>query len=89
MFELSYNQAATIQRAQMVYYRNLIGRKGVKAIKAKTGYPDFDPDKQVNAGIINELVPRGGDFEQLINYRGQKSCPDAGSWHDAIRKGFF
>lgn len=88
MFTMTYNEALTIQRAQMVYYRNLIGRAGVKAIRGKTFYPvDINPDEQMPISKINNLVPRGGSFENLINYHGQKSCPNNSAWHNAIRRG--
>jgi len=86
---MTYNEAMTIQRSQMSYYRNLIGRAGIKAIKARTICPiDINPNELMKVSDINGLVPRGGNFEQYINYHGQKSCPNNSAWHNAIRKGF-
>jgi len=90
MFEMTFNEALTIQRAQMVYYRQSIGRKGVKAIMAKTIYPvDIQPDKLMNISDINELVPRGGSFEDLFFYRPSEYDHSNMAWHDAIRRGLF
>ena len=88
MFKMTYNEAMIIQRAQMVYYRNLIGRSGVKAIKEKTICPsNINPNELMNVSDINALVPRGGAFESLIKYHGQQGCPNNSAWHDAIRRG--
>ena len=89
MFTMTYNEAMIVQRSQMVYYRNLIGREGVKTIRKNIKCPaDINPNEKLNVSYINELVPRGGEFEYLINYHGQKSCPNSSAWHDAIRRGF-
>ncbi len=91
MFFMSYNEAMIVQRSQMIFYRNLIGRPGIKAIKSETKScpKDLNPDDQIKVSEINELVPRGGSFERYINRHGQYVCKDRSSWHDAIRKGFF
>lgn len=89
-FYMTYNHAMVIQRAQLVYYRNLIGRAGIKAIRKKTICPpDINPNMPMFTGDINALVPRGGSIENLVNYHGQKSCPNSSAWHDAIRRGLF
>jgi len=90
MFEMTFNEALTIQRAQMAYYRQSIGRKGVKVIMANTIYPvDIQPDKLMTISDINGLVPRGGSFEVLLSYRPTEYDTNKHAWHDAIRKGFF
>ncbi len=91
MFYMSYNEAMIIQRSQMVFYRNLIGRPGIKAIKAETKScpKNLNPDEQIKVREINGLVPRGGSFERYKNFHGQSVCENSLSWHDAIRKGFF
>ena len=89
MIKMTFNEALRIQRAQMAYYRQSIGRKGVKAIKAKTIYPvDIRPDEPMDVIDINKLVPRGGAFESLLFYRPKEYCPVKHAWHDAIRRGF-
>ena len=88
--KMTFNEALLIQKAQMVYYRQSIGRKGVKAIIAKTIYPsNINPNKKIPVREINELVPRGGSFESLFtkNRFKFKHCKDASAWHDAIRRG--
>jgi hypothetical protein len=87
MFEMTYNQAKTIQDAQLVYYRQSIGRAGVKKIRSATFCPsDLDPNKMERVSFINTLVPRGGAFEHLETYR-PKNTNDAYDWHNAIRNG--
>jgi hypothetical protein len=88
MFEMTYNEAARIQRAQMVWYRQAIGRKGVQAIKrATTCPPDLNPDEPISIFRINELVPRGGSFESLLTNRHPAADPTTMAWHDAITRG--
>ena len=89
MFMMTYNQAMTIQRAQMVWYRQSIGRAGIKAIQAQTKCPvDIKPDEPMTVAEINGLVPRGGSFETYIKpYRGFEIDQNRGAWHDAIRRG--
>ena len=87
---MTFNEALLIQRAQMAYYRNSIGRKGCKKIIADTIYPiDIEPDKSMFIGDINGLVPRGGSFESLIFYRPKEYDTTKAAWHDAIRKGLI
>ena len=89
-FEMTYNEAMIIQRAQMVYYRNQIGRLGIKIIRSRTKCPlDINPNKLMSVSDINALVPRGGSFESLIKVKGRRSCPNHLHWHNAIRRGFF
>jgi len=88
---MTYNEAMLIQRAQMCFYRQRIGRKGIKAIKAKTICPaDINPNQKIQVWKINELVPRGADFEHYYTpnrfniEHDNNNC----AWHDAIRRGF-
>lgn len=70
MFIMTYNQAMLIQRAQLAYYRQIIGRQGVKQIRAMTICPlDINPNELLPVRIINQYVPRGGDFEALPTYK--------------------
>lgn len=90
MFAMTFNEALQIQRAQMAYYRQSIGRKGVKWIISHTIYPEnIEPDKPMFIGDINALVPRGGCFENLLFYRPKQYDENRHAWHDAIRKGLF
>ena len=89
MIKMTYNKAMKIQRAQLVYYRQLIGRKGIKAIKAKTKpYPqDMNPNKLFSVIEINKLVPRGGSIENLIIPGNITTDENQMAWHAAIKKG--
>ena len=88
-FTMTFNEALRIQHAQMVYYRQSIGRKGVKAIRAKTIFPaDIQPNKLMPVIEINRLVPRGGDFENLFFYIPSEYDKTTSAWHDAIRREF-
>ena len=90
MITMTFNEALNIQRAQLVYYRQSIGRKGVKSIMSRTKYPvDLQPDVPMPVRIINELVPRGADFEALLFHRPSEYCPVKHALHDAIRRGLF
>ncbi len=88
-FELSYTEAMVIQRAQMVYYRQLIGRSGCKTIRANTSPcpADTHPDKPISVIEINELVPRGCNFEYLIRSYPKDRDQTTSAWHSAIRRG--
>ena len=89
MLKMTYNEAMVIQRAQMAYYRQNIGRAGVKAIhKATTCPEDLNPNELLDVSYINELVPRGGSFENLSKRFGPND-PTNSAWHDAIRRGLF
>lgn len=91
MFTMTYNEAMLIQRAQMCYNRQRIGRKGIKAIKAKTICPsDINPNEQMSVIEINKLVPRGGSFEayftdNMYNFEHDRNNL---AWHEAIKRGF-
>lgn len=88
MFTMTYSEAMVIQRAQLVYYRQLIGREGIKTIKARTICPDdINPNIRMPVSKINTLVPRGGSIEYLIKRPFVKSDPLSSAWHDAIRRG--
>ena len=89
--KMTFNEALTIQRAQMAYYRQRIGRKGIKAIRKATIFPnDIEPDKPMFIGDINGLVPRGGCFERYIRlYRQISIDPTNLALHDAIRRGLL
>lgn len=89
-FTLSYQEAMKIQRAQMAWYRQRIGRKGIKWIKKMTMKcpAHYHPCQPLDIGIINVLVPRGGDFEYLFHMSkfNQDTDPLNASVHDAIRR---
>jgi len=88
MFTMTFNEALRIQYAQMVFYRQSIGRKGIKAIKARTIYPvDIEPDVPMKVSEINKLVPRGCEFEYLTSYRPSEYDATSYDWHNAIRRG--
>jgi hypothetical protein len=88
--KLSYNKALLIQRAQIVYYRQSIGRQGVKKIRANTHCPeDLNPNIPICVSEINKLVPRGGDFERLLRHRPSEYDHLALYYHNAIKKGFM
>lgn len=89
MFTMTYNEAMLIQRAQMVWYRQAIGRKGIKAIRARTLPCPGNPDKPMSICDINALVPRGGCFETYITHIPWTRDPTTLAWHDAIRRGLF
>ena len=97
-YDLSYNEARRIQRAQLAYYRQYLGRKGTLIIQRKTKPcpPGIHPDIPISIFKINELIPRGGDIENVVNYmvrvRGgllAQIDQTNSAWHDAIRKGLF
>lgn len=88
MFMLSPNEALRIQYAQIAYYRQSVGRSGIKAIRKATTLPNSHPDKPIKIHVINEHIPRGGDFERYIkNLRGYDETRLA--WHNAIQRGLF
>lgn len=89
MFKMTYNKAMVIQRAQMAFYRQAIGRSGCKAIRQATTCPsDLNPNELMFVIDINKLVPRGRNFEALIRRRGPDD-PTNYDWHNAIRRGLF
>ena len=65
-FTMTPNEALTIQRAHIVWYRQMIGRAGLKAIRKRTTLPNVNPDVPVPVSVINEHIPRGGSFERYI-----------------------
>lgn len=86
--KMTYNEAINIQQAQAVYYRQLIGRKGMKEIRKRTFCPvDLNPNEPIFTGDINKIVPRGGSFEALICKRPILYDPYKNAWHNAIRCG--
>ena len=89
MFTMTYNEAMTIQRAQMVWYRQAIGRKGIKAIRARTRPCPGNPDEPMRVSDINALVPRGGSFETYICRIPWTRDETTLAWHDAIRRGLL
>jgi hypothetical protein len=86
--KMTYNEAMNIQQAQAVYYRQSIGRAGIKAIKARTFCPaDLNPNEPIFIGTINGLVPRGGCFETYIRHIPVEYDGTKHAWHDAMRAG--
>ena len=83
--KMTYRQALEIQQRQAVWYRQRIGRKGLKAIRAKTKpCPiDMSPDTLVPVSKINGLIPRGIDFEQYIINTGPTD-PLTYNWYQAM-----
>ena len=90
-YKMTINEALTIQRAQLAWYRQAIGRAGVKAIRARTKLPNINPDKPMFIGDVNKYIPRGGSFEPDIRQKAFRSIRDheALSWHDGIRRGII
>jgi len=86
MFEMTYNEAMTIQHAQMMYYRHRIGLKGIKAIRQATKPCPGNPDAMQPVSEINQLIPRGGRFESLPRNLATPSHNNL-AVHDAIRRG--
>ena len=94
MIKLSYNEALRIQRSQLAWYRRSIGLKGLRTIRkwTKPCLADIHPDDPISIFRINELIPRGGEIEQLIRLpRYGKRCEDVTTMalSDAIRKGML
>jgi len=71
---MTYNEALRIQRAQLYFYRKHIGRWGIRVIRHNTSPcpKGIHPEEPISVIDINELVPRGGAFEKLINYLGPR-----------------
>ena len=86
---MTLNRALLIQRAQLLYYRQRIGRQGVKLIRSRTVLPlDLDPNCPTLVGVINGFVPRGGSIEALCDYDKRIFIdPDTIHWHNALLKG--
>ena len=89
MIKLSVNEALNIQRAQLVWYRQAIGRRGVEAIMAKTRLPNINPDEPVSIFIINDHIPRGGSIEGLRMTAPKTYDPTRMGWYNAIRRGLL
>jgi len=88
MFKMSYQEAIKIQTAQIAYYRQSLGRKGILKIRHNTKPcpTNIHPEEPVSVTTINELVPRGGSFESLIRHRPIEYDNLSTSWHSAIRR---
>jgi len=85
---MTINHALRIQRAQMVWYRQSIGRAGVKAIRAATTLPNINADLPVPVFTVNKYIPRGGAFEKYLDdTRRPSQDPNTDAWHDAIMRG--
>ena len=64
---MTIREAILIQNAQLAYYRQSIGRKGIKLIRRSTSIPDdISLDIPIDISIINEMIPRGGAIEYYI-----------------------
>ncbi len=87
MFEMTYNEAMEIQKAQMAYYRQRIGRVGIKAIKSATKPCPGNPNEKMSVIEINRLVPRGGNFEKYIKHRNFEINETGYHLHNAMRNG--
>ena len=84
-FTVSPNEALRIQRAQMCWYRPLIGRRGIKAIRGRTTLPNSHPDVPISIDIINDHIPRGGSFEGYLGMgNGGRNGGDELAWYDAV-----
>jgi len=90
-FELSYTEAMTIQRSQIAFYRQSIGRRGIKKIRSLTKPcpPDIHPDTPQSIFKINDLIPRGSDIEALFRHMPAQQDPTKIAWHEAINRGLF
>ena len=83
MVKMTYRQAIQIQERQMVWYRQAIGRRGIKAIRQRTIPCPGDPDNPVHVTAINSLVPRGAEFEKYIRNIGKRD-PLTYYWYKAM-----
>lgn len=70
-FDMSYNDAICIQRAQLAYYRNQLGYYGTRMVKnaTKPCPAKYHPNDAISIFEINNLVPRGGDIEGVVRIR--------------------
>lgn len=93
VFDISYSKALRIQRAQIAWYRQVVGRKGVKQIMKNTKPcpAGIHPDEPISIFLINNLVPRGGAFEHLFGCKKFKteSDPTNLAVHEAIMRGLM
>ena len=74
MYKMTYTDALRRQKIQIDhYYRDGNGpltKAGIDELAAKTKPCPFGPDEMVDVGIINGLVPRGGDIEKIMGIDG-------------------
>ena len=82
--KMTYRQALEIQERQLVWYRQAIGRQGVKAIRRQTKPCPGSPDEPMDVVDINRLVPRGGSFEKHINKKVYNKDILTFSWYKAM-----
>ena len=83
MVKMTYRQAIQIQERQMIWYRQAIGREGIRAIRKRTTACPGDPDEPMYIRDINNLVPRGADFELYITNIGKRD-PLTYFWYKAM-----
>ena len=92
-FLATYNELMTIQRAQIAYYRQSLGLKGLRQLRKETIPSPFDPNEKRKISELNRLIPRGGSIEAIISTLPRpypKSIdPTNKAYHDAIRKGIM
>lgn len=73
MIRMTYNQARKIQEEQIAFYhkegKGPLTQAGIDKLRTMTKPCPFDPDEVVAVWIINELVPRGGDIENIMGVR--------------------
>ena len=82
------NRLLTIQRAQIAYYRQSVGRKGIKTIHAWTKLPNVHPDLEEWISTIGPGIPRGGNFETLLGKRPSQWHTESNiAWSRAIQDG--
>lgn len=86
---MTYRHALQIQWRQMIWYRQAIGRRGIKAIRARTKPcpAGMHPDDMVFVGDINALVPRGASFERYVRRMPRNPDPMMFHWYKAMEKG--
>lgn len=89
--KMTYREALAIQWQQMLWYRQLIGLKGIRAIrKATKPCPYYvNPDEPIDVIRINSWIPRGGDFEKYIRHTKTEKDPLTIHFYTATAKGFI
>ena len=92
MIKLSYNEAMRIQEKQLVFYRQAIGYRGLKELRAKTKPcpADLNPDTPISVSKINDMIPRGCAFEWIRDKRKRHPMtydPIRYSFYEAMEKG--
>jgi len=86
--KMTVNSGLAIQAAQLIFYRPLIGRIGVKIIRRNTHiYDHINPEEPIDIVVVNAMVPRGGDFERLIKRPVKDTCQETLDWYNASRNG--